>query len=175
MRLIRYPSIRSNSSRRPAHRRLHAGLAAVDAVSGVLRPARRLRLRASEIGTLVPVVHVAFICVSRVANFYPPMLKTVAFGFCDRDDVVVSGLPPDAFPARSEESRRVRGLLEDDRGYLWVGTHFGGVKRFDPKAERFTVYPYVESLKYERMGERSSSLTARSSSRLGCAVPHRPD
>jgi ligand-binding sensor domain-containing protein len=27
-----------------------------------------------------------------------------------------------------------------DRGQLWVATQFGGVDRFDPKAERFTVY-----------------------------------
>src|SRR6185312_13553429 len=39
----------------------------------------------------------------------------------------------------------VRDLLEDDQGYLWVATHFGGVNRFDPKAERFIVYRHDAS------------------------------
>jgi streptogramin lyase len=31
-------------------------------------------------------------------------------------------------------------LMEDDQGYLWIATNFGGVNKFDPGTERFVRY-----------------------------------
>ena len=34
----------------------------------------------------------------------------------------------------------VLDLMEDDQGYLWIATDFGGVNKFDPATERFVRY-----------------------------------
>ena len=39
-------------------------------------------------------------------------------------------------------------LWEDDEGMLWIGTHDGGLHRFDPATETFTVYQHDEEDPY---------------------------
>lgn len=44
---------------------------------------------------------------------------------------------PDSLP-----SSRVRALVEDSGGYIWIGTHGGGVTRLDPNSGRFINYEH---------------------------------
>ncbi len=41
---------------------------------------------------------------------------------------------------RSLSSNQVRGILEDDQGYVWIGTVGGGLNRFDPATGEFKAY-----------------------------------
>ena len=40
----------------------------------------------------------------------------------------------------SLSSNFILDLMEDDQGYLWIATDFGGVNKFDPATERFVRY-----------------------------------
>src|SRR5438105_1418513 len=58
-------------------------------------------------------------------TMFPPFLKTVTawLGWA-------RGVSPD----------RERAIAEDSTGTLWLATWYSGVHRFDPGAERFTLY-----------------------------------
>jgi signal transduction histidine kinase/ligand-binding sensor domain-containing protein len=46
----------------------------------------------------------------------------------------------DAYDPGSLSSNVILAVYEDEAGELWIGTHGGGLNRFDPRSEQFTYY-----------------------------------
>ena len=51
---------------------------------------------------------------------------------------------PDPSNPNSLSDRWITSIVEDDSGYLWIGTRQGGLNRYDPHLEKFTQYTHSE-------------------------------
>jgi signal transduction histidine kinase/ligand-binding sensor domain-containing protein len=73
-------------------------------------------------------------------SFQSVLLKAQAPFYATRSYTVIQGLP----------QSQVTSLLEDQSGYLWVGTHGGGLARFDGR--EFKVYTTLDGLLTNQVG-----------------------
>ncbi|WP_461141422.1 two-component regulator propeller domain-containing protein [Spirosoma pomorum] len=52
----------------------------------------------------------------------------------------VSTIPDDTLNVLDLNTHPIRGLCEDQRGYIWIGTTDGGIRRYNPKTGTFNAY-----------------------------------
>lgn len=56
------------------------------------------------------------------------------------DGYIFKTFKPDPDSPNSLSDRWISAIVEDGEGYLWIGTRQGGLNRYDPRSEQFTVF-----------------------------------